>query len=156
MRDRTLKTGKKPGKKSFWRQHSLTLVAGGILLSWLICYVFSDPVSHIGSFFGNAIADWSGVVITLIATKYFYEIGSRESKQPRLEYANTFLEKLHEHSLTIFLIITGIGWIVVFKDMDPQGKWGTVVSNLISEWSQQIGLVILTKKFLEIGSKESS
>ena len=32
---------------------------------------------------------------------------------------------------------------------------GTVVSNIVSEWSQQIGLVLLTKKLIEPGSKES-
>jgi hypothetical protein len=32
---------------------------------------------------------------------------------------------------------------------------GTVVSNIVSEWSQQIGLVVLTKKPIERGSKES-
>ncbi len=39
--------------------------------------------------------------------------------------------------------------------LDPESKWGTVVSNLVSEWSQQIGLVLLTKKLIERGSKES-
>jgi hypothetical protein len=32
--------------------------------------------THIGSFFGNAIADWSGVVVLIFATKYLYEKGS--------------------------------------------------------------------------------
>jgi len=39
-------------------------------------YFNADPNTHSGSFFGNAIADWTGVVVTVIATKYFYEIGS--------------------------------------------------------------------------------
>jgi hypothetical protein len=65
------------------------------------------------------------------------------------------LEFFHEHSLTLFLFATGIGWVVVFSRVDPESKWGTVVSNLVSEWSQQIGLVLLTKKLIESGSKES-
>ena len=62
---------------------------------------------------------------------------------------------LHEHSLTLFLILTGLGWIVAFLKVDPESKWGTVVSNVISEWSQQIGMVVLTKRLIETGSKES-
>ena len=62
---------------------------------------------------------------------------------------------MHEHSLTIFLVLTGLGWAVLFLRVDPENKWGTVVSNIMSEWSQQIGLVVLTKKLIESGSKES-
>jgi hypothetical protein len=134
----------------------LSLVAAGVLLLWFVLYVGSDPHSHLGSFFGNAIADWSGVVITILATKWFFEKGSRESRPPRRAHKNKLLEFLHEHSLTIFLLITGIGWVVLFVRMDPDSKWGTVVSNIVSEWSQQIGLVLLTKKLIESGSKESA
>jgi hypothetical protein len=62
---------------------------------------------------------------------------------------------MHEHSLTIFLVLTGLAWAVLFLRVDPETKWGTVVSNIMSEWSQQIGLVVLTKKLIESGSKES-
>jgi len=62
---------------------------------------------------------------------------------------------MHEHSLTIFLVLTGLGWLALFLRVDPESKWGTVVSNITSEWSQQIGLVVLTKKLIETGSKES-
>jgi hypothetical protein len=62
---------------------------------------------------------------------------------------------LHEHSLTIFLCLSGIGWVLLFLQVDPDSKWGTVVSNVTSEWSQQIGLVVMTKKLFESGSKES-
>jgi len=151
--------GRKDNAKNhqpFWRRHSLSLVATGILLLWLVLYICSDPKSHAGSFYGNAIADWTGVVITIVATKYFFEKGSRESRQPRITHKNSFLEVLHEHSLTIFLVITGMGWLAFFLKIDPDSKWGTVISNLVSEWSQQIGLVLLTKKLIETGSKESS
>ena len=115
----------------------------------------ADPKSHMGSFFGNALADWTGVVVTVIATKWFFERGSKESRQPRRRYAGRLFEFLHEHSLTIFLIATGIGWVILFSRVSPESKWGTVVSNIVSEWSQQIGLVLLTKKLIERGSKES-
>jgi hypothetical protein len=39
--------------------------------------------------------------------------------------------------------------------MDPDAKWGEVVGNIVSEWTQIIGAVLLTKKLLESGSKES-
>jgi hypothetical protein len=143
------------GQETFWKRHSLSLVALGILLLWFLLYVKSDPHSHLGSFFGNAIADWTGVVITVLATKWFFEKGSEESRQPRQEYKSPLLEFLHEHSLTIFLAVTGMGWLLLLFRVDPESKWGTVVSNLASEWSQQIGLVLLTKKLFERGSKES-
>ncbi len=139
----------------FWKRHSLSLVAAAILGLWVVLYVKSDPTSHPGSFFGNAIADWTGVVVTIMATKWFFEKGSRESRKPHRAYRSRILEMMHEHSLTIFLGITGIGWVALFYRVDPEGKWGTVVSNLVSEWSQQIGLVLLTKKLIERGSKES-
>lgn len=71
-------------------------------------------------------------------------------------HKNRFLELLHEHSLTIFLLLIGIGWGALFLKVDPDSRWGTVVSNLVSEWSQLIGLVLLTKRLIETGSKESS
>jgi hypothetical protein len=157
MHARSARSGKIPSGRSFWGRHSLTITAAAILILWLVLYIPSNPESHIGSLLGNAIADWTGVLITVVATKYFYEIGSHESKKPRREYQNRAREMLHEHSLTIFLVLTGIGLIVIYGTLvnDTQSRWGTVVSNLISEWSQQIGLILLTKKLIEVGSKES-
>lgn len=139
----------------FWKRHSLSLSAASVLSLWFVLYLNSDAKSHAGSFFGNAIADWVGVVVTILATKWFFEKGSRESRQPRRAHRGKFLEFLHEHSLTIFLFLTGIAWLFLFFRVDPESKWGTVVSNITSEWSQQIGLVVLTKKLIERGSKES-
>ena len=139
----------------FWKRHSLSLSAGAVTMLWFTLYLNADPKSHTGSFFGNALADWTGVVVTIIATKWFFERGSKESRQPRRRYSNKVFEFLHEHSLTVFLIVTGIGWVILFSRVSPESKWGTVVSNIVSEWSQQIGLVVLTKKLIERGSKES-
>ncbi len=97
--------GKKPRKHSFFHEHSLSISSIFILALWTFLYVFANPSTHAGSFFGNAIADWSGVVVTVLATKYLYEKGSAESRpcptashplRPGLEY-------LREHSLSIFL-----------------------------------------------------
>lgn len=92
----------------------------------------------------------------LLATKYLYERGSSESKKPRKKLANPMLEMLREHSLTIFLLITGIGWVLLFAHSDSESKWGQVVGNIVSEWTQILGTVLLTKRLVEIGSKEST
>lgn len=139
---------------NFLREHSLSLAALGVVIVLILLYMRSDPSTHLGSFFGNAIADWSGVVITVVMTKHLYEKGSAESKQPKGKDRSATLEFLREHSLTLFLLITGLGWVVAFRRMDPNSKWGQVVGNIVSEWTQILGLVLLTKRLMERGSKE--
>jgi hypothetical protein len=46
-------------------------------------------------------------------------------------------------------------WLTLFIHMDAQGKWGQVVGNIVSEWTQILGLVLLTKRLIETGSKDS-
>ena len=58
-------------------------------------------------------------------------------------------------SLTIFLVFTGIAWVYWFLRLNPEGKWGQVIGNIVSEWTQLLGLVLLTKKLIEDKSKES-
>jgi hypothetical protein len=58
------------------------------------------------------------------------------------------VEWLREHSLTLFLLVTGIAWVVAFKAMDPNSKWGQVVGNIVSEWTQILGLVLMTKRLM--------
>jgi hypothetical protein len=118
-------------------------------------YAFADPQTHWGSFFGNAIADWSGVFVAVVATKYFYEIGSAKSNQPKHRFQSRLLENIRNHSLTIFLTLTGLAWIFLYARMDSEAKWGQVVGNIVSEWTQLLGLVILTKKLIEDKSNES-
>ena len=139
----------------FLRNHGLSLAAIGILAVWVFLYVNADPKTHSGSFFGNAIADWIGVVVTVIATKYFFEIGSAESKQPARRFRNRLVEGVRDHSLTIFLALTGVGWLLLYLKVDSEGKWGQVVGNILSEWTQLLGLVLLTKRLIEDKSKES-
>jgi hypothetical protein len=142
-------------RRPWWRRHSLTLVASAILLLWIVLYARSSPDTHAGSFFGNAIADWSGLVVMVLATKFLYEKGSAESRQPRGILPNRVEEVLREHSLSIFLLITGALWLALFLHMDVQSEWGQVVGNIVSEWTQVLGLVLLTKRLIETGSKES-
>ncbi len=146
----------KPRKKpqSFLRKHSLSIAALTVVIVLIVLYRMSNPSTHIGSFFGNAIADWTGVFVTAVMTKYLYEKGSTASKQPKGKVPSAMLELLREHSLTLVLVITGIGWIVAFRAMDPGSKWGQVVGNIVSEWTQILGLVLMTKRLIEVGSKE--
>jgi hypothetical protein len=143
-----------PKSKPFLRKHSLSLAALGVVLLLIVIYHWSNPSTHLGSFFGNAIADWTGVFVTIVMTKFLYEKGSAESKQPKGILPSAVMELIREHSLTIFLLITGIGWVVAFWSMDSESKWGQVVGNIVSEWTQILGLVLLTKRLIEVGSKE--
>ena len=91
----------------------------------------------------------------ILGTKFLYEIGSAESRPVRGRERRPWLDFLHRHSLFLFLIVTGAGWTLLFVRMDNEGKWGQVVGNIVSEWIQMAGLVFLTKRLVEIGSKES-
>lgn len=146
---------RKRKNRTFFQRHGLTIITSAILALWIVLYSVSDEKQHVGSFFGNAIADWTGVVVMLLGTKYLYERGSQESKRPLHKWHNRLREALHEHSLTIFLVITGVGWVLLFAHSDSESKWGQVVGNIVSEWTQILGVVLLTKKLVEVGSKES-
>ncbi len=145
----------KSHRKSFLAHHSLSIACIGVLILWIVLYAGADPRTHWGSFFGNAIADWSGVVVTVIATKYLYERGSAESRKPPLNLRGPFWEAITDHSLTLFLLATGVCWVAVYKHADPESKWGQVAGNIVSEWTQILALVILTKHLFETHSKES-
>jgi hypothetical protein len=140
-------------RKSFVRRHSLSLTALSIVLLLIVLYGLANPSTHLGSFYGNAVADWTGVFVTIVMTKFLYEKGSKESKQPKGILPSHVMEFLREHSLTIVLLITGAAWVVIFHAMDPQSKWGQVVGNIVSEWTQILGLVLMTKRLIEVGSK---
>jgi hypothetical protein len=150
--------GKKARKKKtagFLAHHSLSIACVAVLILWIILYSRAEPKTHWGSFFGNAIADWSGVVVTVLATKYLYERGSAESRKPPLNFRGPVWETITNHSLTLFLLATGACWVAVYKHADPDSKWGQVAGNIVSEWTQILALVILTKRLIETHSKES-
>jgi len=139
--------------KGSLHKHSLSLGSLAVVVLLIVLYRRSNPYAHIGAFFGNAIADWTGVLTTVVMTKHLYEKGSAESKQPRGSVRSAAVEWLREHSLTLFLLVTGIAWVVACKAMDPNSKWGQVVGNIVSEWTQILGLVLMTKRMMEVGSK---
>lgn len=148
------KAPKGPLLRLLWHRHSLTIVTLTVLATWLILYMYGDPKTHLGAFYGNAIADWSGSLLVILGTKYFMEHGSAESKKgpARLRGLHGLLE---EHSLSIFVFVTGCVWAVAFFHMDSNAKWGQVVGNIVSEWVQVLGLIFLTKNLYEVKSKES-
>ncbi|HMJ23227.1 MAG TPA: hypothetical protein VK513_15030 [Terriglobales bacterium] len=143
------------GKRGVLARHSLGIVSVAILILWTVLYTVSNPKTHWGAFFGNAIADWSGVVVTVLATKYLYERDSAESRKPPRSLQSATWETIGAHSLTLFLLITGLCWAGVYIHADPESKWGQVVGNVLSEWTQILALVIMTKRLMETHSKES-
>jgi hypothetical protein len=139
---------------SFLKRHGLGIASLFLLLLWIVLYIPANPATHSGGFFGNAIADWAGTVIVVFGTKHLYEVGSAESNVPPGHPKKKLIRFLYVHSLTICLAITGIGWLALYLHMDNNSKWGQVVGNILSEWTQVLGLVILTKRLIELGSKE--
>lgn len=140
---------------TFLQQHSLSLIVGGVLGLWLVLYRSADPRTHIGAVYGNAIADWTGTLVIVMLTKYFFEKGSKESRRPGPRARSKASHFLLDHSLTIVLAISGLAWAFAYARMDPGSKTGQVVGNIVSEWTQVIGLVVMTKYAREVGSKES-
>ena len=142
-------------RSSFFHRHSLSIISGIVLIAWIVLYASASPKTHWGAFFGNAIADWTGLVVTVLATKFMYEVGSAESRKPPHHYLRPLREFLEEHSLSIFLVMSGAAWVTLFARSDPDSKWGQVVGNIVSEWTQIFGLLIMTKRLVETHSKES-
>jgi hypothetical protein len=143
-------------RSGFLQQHGLSLTVGLILVLWLSLYLRSDPSTHLGAFFGNATADWLGMLVIVVATKYLHEIGSAESRPPHPSSRGPFARFLIDHSLTIALVVTGLMWSVAYARMDVNSKAAEVVGNIVSEWTQILGLVVMTKYVGEKGSKEGS
>jgi len=141
--------------KTFLHHHSLSIVSVTVLIGWIVLYLHSNQNTHWGAFFGNAIADWTGLVVTVLATKFMYEVGSAESREPPHRLLAPIWKPMQRHSLSIFLAITGAVWVMLFARSNPSSKWGQVVGNIVSEWTQIFGLVILTKRLVESHSKES-
>jgi len=139
-------------KSSFLAKHSLTLVIVGIIGFWLWLFVRSAPSSHAENLFGNSVADWLGTLAIVVATKYFREAGSPESRQPKSRPRH--LQFLYRHSLLLILGATGIVWFVMFMSAVPNSRSGEVLGSVTSEWGQLFGLVLLTKYFREAGSKD--
>ena len=144
-----VKHGHQDAPQGFLSRHSLTIALCAILVFWIEMYRRSDPSTHIGAFFGNSIADWLGTLMFIVSTKYFFEIGSSESKQPHPQWRNRLLRFLTMHSLTLVIIATGIGWVLLYARVDPNGKAGQVYGNIVSDWWQLLALVVMTKYLRE-------
>jgi hypothetical protein len=69
-----------------------------------------------------------------------------DTRPPSWVSSRPLMERLLDHSLTIFLLLTGIGWVAMYVKLDSEGKWGQIVGNIVSEWTQIFGLVLLTKE----------
>jgi hypothetical protein len=131
-------------------------VLTAVVTSLLLLYASSDERTHLGAFYGNAIADWLGILVYVIATKYFFEVGSGESRQPSSHVHVRIGLFLIRHSLTLVLAATGLVWITMFARSDVDSKTGAVLGNIVSGWMQLLGLVLITKYASERGSKEGN
>jgi hypothetical protein len=139
----------------FVHYHSLSLVTLAILIFWFVLYCLSDPNRHAGAFFGNSIADWSGSLVVILATKYLIERRPAKARARNAGLNIALRHFLNCHPFSLFLVITGVGWLVLYWRMDANSRWGQVVGNLLSEWLQTLGVVLMTKRLLERGpSKE--
>jgi len=152
--DQVMSRKRQPQRTGFLREHSLSLTLSALLAFLIVMYLRSDPSTHFGAFFGNAIADWLGVLVFVIATKYFFEAGSGESRKPVSHFHLRAARFLLEHSLTLVLMLTGAAWIVLYAKNDVDSRAGQVVGNIVSAWIQILGLVLMTKYARERGSKE--
>ena len=135
---------KRDPSRGVFGEHSLGLTVAGILAAWFVLYTRGDPKTHLGAFYGNATADWLGTLVIVVATKYLHEIGSAESRPPHPKSHSAVVCFLVDHSLTIALLVTGALWAVLYARIDANGKAGQVVGNIVSEWTQIFGLVVMT------------
>jgi hypothetical protein len=71
------------GSEQFFHKHSLSLAALGVVVLLIALYWRSNPSTHVGSFFGNAIADWTGVLVTVVMTKHLYEKAQQRASNRR-------------------------------------------------------------------------
>jgi hypothetical protein len=146
----------KPHRAGRRQSHSLSVSITAVVAVLLFLYSRADPHTHTGAFLGNAIADWLGVLVFVVATKYFFEIGSGESRTPPQHLHTRIGRFLVDHSLTIVLALTGVVWAIVYARMQVDSKAGEVIGNVVSDWTQVLGLVLLTKYARESDSKEGN
>ena len=118
-------TTKTRRKRGFAQRHGLSAGVAAILCAWLLLYLRCDPSTHWGAFFGNATADWLGSLVIVIATKYCYEIGSKESRPPHPASRRPLHRFLIDHSLTMVLVATGALWIAVYAADGCERQGGT-------------------------------
>ena len=59
----------------------------------------------------------------ILGTKFFYEVGSKESRPVHTHRKNKVANFLLKHSLLIFIGVTGLGWGILYWQMNPDGKW---------------------------------
>ena len=143
-------------KQSFLYRHSLSFVAIGLLIVWIIGYRLFHPKTHLGAFFGNAIAHWSGSVVIILGTKFLYEVGSAESRLVKGKERFAWLNILHRHSADLYH--RDRHWLDHFISTNERRQQmgpGRGQHRVRMGSDGRLG-VFLTKRLVEIGSWESS
>ena len=69
------------GNTRFSGSIPVRVAALGVVILLNRALLLVEQATHIGSFVGHAIADWTVVCATIVMTKFLYEKGSAESKQ---------------------------------------------------------------------------
>lgn len=58
------------------------MLLGAMVLALLLTYWRADPATHLGSFYGNAAADWLGSFVTVVATTFSTREARRTAEYP--------------------------------------------------------------------------
>src|SRR5213596_3578611 len=120
-------------RRSFLYRHSLSMVAVALLIVWIVGYRMLDPKTHLGAFFGNAVADWSGSVVIILGTTFLYEVGSPESRPVKGKERSAWRDVVHRQSLLISIVIRRGGWRFLSVSMNAERKCAQVVGRVVSE-----------------------
>jgi len=72
----------------------------------------------------------------VVATKYFFEVGSGASKASASHLRVRIGRFLVKHSLTLVLLVTGGACVAVYARSDADSKAGQVIGNIVSDWTQ--------------------
>jgi hypothetical protein len=134
---------------TFLHRHSLSIASAGILSFSLLLYAVSNPDSYAGAFFGNAVSDWVGVLVTVLATKHLSERKDRKKPAAGRPPGERVAHFAHNHSLTVFLALTWMLWVAVYLDLPVVSKWGQVAGSLVSEWTQTLAMLWMSKRLIE-------
>lgn len=146
-----MKRNRRP--KQFLQEHSLSLPTLGVVILWITLYRVSDPSTHPGSSSGchcgldRSVDD---------GCHDQAPIRKGIAREQAAEGQSTIAcDGIPPRAFTNFVSCgDGRRLGICVQSMNPDSKWGQVVGNIVLEWTQVLGLVLMTKRLIEVGSKE--